>query len=89
MAVKQQSIPDALKYFDELPASAGVDAEVVGALLSCGVLTVWRMAADGRLPKPRKLSGRMTRWNVGELRKAISTMNAEPMRKLSRIQKAA
>ncbi|MEO7344941.1 MAG: hypothetical protein ABIU85_08920 [Methylotenera sp.] len=30
------------------------------------------MVKRGTLPKPRKLSERLTTWNVGELRKALS-----------------
>lgn len=69
--VAKESIPDALKHFDDLPDSAYVREPVVAALLACSGVTVWRMSSDGRLPKPRKLSGRVTGWNVGELRQVL------------------
>lgn len=67
-------IADALRNFDHLPDSANVRVGVVMALLSCSNPTVWRMASDGRIPKPRKLSERVTAWNVGELRKALAAL---------------
>lgn len=68
----KESIPDALKHFDELPDSAFVRQPVVEALFSCSGPTVWRMSNDGRLPKPRKLSDRVTGWNVGKLRQVLA-----------------
>jgi predicted DNA-binding transcriptional regulator AlpA len=70
---KQDSsaIPDALKNFDTLPDAANVRDKVVAGLFGCSVPTVWRMSADGRLPRPRKLSTRVTAWNCGELRKVL------------------
>lgn len=76
MARPKQS-PDnlsALYGFDELPDSANVRIKVVMGLLSCSDPTVWRMSKNGRLPKPRKLSSRVTAWNVGELRKALAAL---------------
>jgi predicted DNA-binding transcriptional regulator AlpA len=70
---KQHSsaIPDALKNFDTLPDAANVRDKVVAGLLGCSVPTIWRMARDGRLPRPRKISDRITAWNCGELRKVL------------------
>ena len=70
--VKEISIPDALKNFDSLPDSASVRLPVVKALKACSSATIWRMVARGDLPSPRKLSQRITAWNVGELRKALA-----------------
>lgn len=70
--VNQGAIPDALKNFDTLPDAANVRDKVVAGLFGCSVPTVWRMAKDGRLPAPRKLSLRVTAWNCGELRAALS-----------------
>lgn len=67
-----EAIPDALRDFDKLPNAANVRDKVVAGLYGCSVPTVWRMAKDGRLPRPRKLSDRVTAWNVGELRAALS-----------------
>lgn len=63
------SISDALRNFDSLPDSAYVRCPVVEALFACSSATVWRRVKDGRLPKPRKLSDRVTGFNVGLLRK--------------------
>ncbi|MBK7767345.1 MAG: AlpA family phage regulatory protein [Sulfuritalea sp.] len=69
--INQGAIPDALKNFDTLPDAANVRDKVVAGLFGCSVPTVWRMAKDGRLPRPRKLSERVTAWNVGQLRAAL------------------
>ena len=66
------AIPDALKHFDELPNSANVRQPVVQGLFGCSHATIWRMVKKGSLPAPRKLSERVTAWNVGDLRKALS-----------------
>lgn len=67
------AIPDALKHFDSLPDSANVRQPVLKGLLNCSDATVWRRVNDGALPKPTRL-GRMTFWNVGELRKALASL---------------
>jgi len=66
-------LPSALRNFDHLPATAYVRQPIVEALLSCSAATVWRRVADGGLPRPHKLSPRVTAWNVGELRRILST----------------
>lgn len=65
------AISDALKNFDALPDSANVRQPVVEALIGCSAATVWRMVKRGTLPAPRKLSERVTAWNVGALRKVL------------------
>jgi predicted DNA-binding transcriptional regulator AlpA len=67
------AIPDALANFDSLPDAAHCRDKVVAGLIGCSVPTVWRMARDGRLPKPRKLSDRVTAWNVGQLRAVLKS----------------
>ena len=66
------AIPDALKNFDSSPDSAHVRLPVVQALYGCSSATVWRMVKRGTLPAPRKLSERISAWNVGDLRKALA-----------------
>jgi predicted DNA-binding transcriptional regulator AlpA len=66
------AIPDALKNFDSSPDSANVRLPIVQSLFACSAATVWRMVKRGTLPAPRKLSERVTAWNVGELRKALT-----------------
>lgn len=70
-----ENLPEQLRNFDQLPDSANVRITVVMALLGqCSDCTIWRMSKDGRLPKPRKLTGKLTAWNVGELRKALAAI---------------
>lgn len=71
-STNQDSIPDALRNFDSLPDSANVRLPVVAWLNGCSAATVWRMVKRGTLPAPRKLSERVTAWNVGDLRKALA-----------------
>jgi predicted DNA-binding transcriptional regulator AlpA len=68
------AIPDALKNFDSLPDSANVRQPVVEGLYDVSVTTIWRMVKRGTLPAPRKLSERVTAWNVGELREALAAV---------------
>jgi predicted DNA-binding transcriptional regulator AlpA len=67
----QGAISDALKNFDSLPNSANVRQPVVEALFACSPATVWRMVKRGVL-KPKKLSERVTAFNVGDLRKTLA-----------------
>lgn len=64
-------IPDALKNFDSLPDAANVRISVAQGLFSCSSATIWRMVNRGKLT-PRKLSQRVTAFNVGELRKVMA-----------------
>lgn len=61
-------VPD----FDALPASGFVRLHYVLLLFACSRATVWRWVKSGKLPAPKKLSPRVTAWNVGELRAALS-----------------
>lgn len=74
--INNGAVPNALRDFDSLPNAANVRDKVVAGLFGCSVPTVWRMSKDGRLPKPRKLSARVTAWNVGELRAALRAATA-------------
>ena len=69
----QSALPDALVNFDLLPDSANVRQPVVEGLFGCSSATVWRMVKRGTLPAPRKLSARVTAWNVGALRQALNS----------------
>lgn len=66
------AVPEALKNFDLLPDSANVRAPVVAALFGISAATVWRKSKDGKLPTPRRISDRVTVWNVGELRASLN-----------------
>lgn len=70
---KKLPIDSALSNFDSLPDSAYVRQPVVEALFSCSSATVWRRVKDGRIPKPKKFSERVTTWNVGALRKTLAS----------------
>lgn len=72
-AKQEDVIPDALKHFDSLPDSANVRQPVLKGLLNCSDATVWRRVNDGTLPQPTRM-GRMTFWNVGQLRKALASL---------------
>jgi len=67
-----RAFPEALRNFDSLPNSANVRQPVVEALCGFSSATVWRRVNDGGLPRPHKLSDRVTAWNVGELRGALA-----------------
>lgn len=67
-----EAIPDALKHFDHLPDTANVRQPIVEGLFACSSSTLWRRVRDGRIPKPRKYSDRVTVWNVGALRAALA-----------------
>lgn len=63
---------NALKNFDSLPDSAYVRLPVVAALFGCSSATVWRLVKSKKITSPKKLSDRVTAWNVGDLRKALA-----------------
>lgn len=73
------ALPDPLKFFDSLPESAHVRLPVVQALYGCSPATVWRRVKSGEMPKPRKFSSRVSCWNVGELRVALSAGSSIPL----------
>ncbi|EXI76874.1 MAG: putative transcriptional regulator [Candidatus Accumulibacter sp. SK-11] len=68
------AVPEALKNFDFLPDSANVRAPVVAALFGVSAATVWRKAKAGKLPAPRRISDRVTVWNVGEIRASLNAV---------------
>jgi len=72
--VAETEIPTALRNFDQLPDTAHVRQPVVKALFGCSDATVWRRVNDGGIPRPHKLSARITAWNVGELRRALNLL---------------
>lgn len=64
----------AFATFDSLPSSAGVRLPVVVALFGISSATVWRWCKSGHLPRPTRI-GRVTLWNVGELRMRLKSPN--------------
>jgi predicted DNA-binding transcriptional regulator AlpA len=69
---KPEGVPHTLENFDRLPDSANVRQPTVLALYGISGPTLWRWVKQGKAPKPRKLSSRVTVWNVGALRAALS-----------------
>jgi predicted DNA-binding transcriptional regulator AlpA len=69
------SLPVSLEWFDRLPSAALVRRPIVQALFGCSSSTLRRRVADGRIPKPRRYSDRVTAWNVGELRQVLKGEN--------------
>ena len=72
MTKRLVSLPQSLEHFDSLPDAAHVRQPVVEALFGCSSATVWRCVNNGRIPAPKKLSTRISAWNVGELRRALA-----------------
>lgn len=68
---KKARIQKDLVDFDHLPNAAHVNVNVVAGLYDCEAQTVWARLRRGEIPVPRKF-GAHTRWNVGELRKALA-----------------
>lgn len=64
------------RSFDELPDSALVPDLTIAELLSCHRTQVWRMAREGRLPKPIKIGLNSARWKVGEIRAVLAKLAA-------------
>ncbi|MFA7268457.1 MAG: AlpA family phage regulatory protein [Sterolibacterium sp.] len=67
-----KSLTSALTEFDFLPDTANVRLPVVKALYGCSSATIWRAVKSGHVPSPRRLTPRITAWNVGELRAALA-----------------
>lgn len=68
---KTSTYRQAISDFDDLPDSAFVSIAVVCTLQGCSPATAWRQVRAGILPAPRKIGARMTRFNVGQLRKFL------------------
>ena len=51
-----------------LPAEGFIRVNQLSQILGVAVVTVWRWSAQGRLPKPVKLSERVTVWRAESIR---------------------
>lgn len=71
-----EELPSALIKFDSLPDAANVRQPVVEALFACSSATLWRRCKDGSIPAPKRLSPRITTWNVGALREFLRMKGA-------------
>ena len=67
------TIPEALKNFDQLPNSAYIRLPVVQRLYGISAASIWRAVKTGYIPSPVKLTERTTAWNVGAIRKSLAT----------------
>ena len=65
-----------LAQFDSLPDSAYVRQPVVLGLFAFSQATLWRSVKASLVPSPRKIGGRISAWNVGELREVLRTIEA-------------
>lgn len=54
--------------FTAAPDDAIIRVNVVAMLFACHTNTIWRMARDGRLPRPKKVSSGITGWRAGDIR---------------------
>lgn len=69
-----------------LPSTGYVRLPVVAGICGVGKSTVWKWAANGRFPRPTKLSPRVSAWSVADLRDWLadpagwSSANAEAQR---------
>lgn len=68
---QNSKVPEELAFFDQLPDSANVRLKTVKQLFGISAATVWRQAGK-TLPAPKKISARITVWNVGQLRRALT-----------------
>ena len=67
-------IPEALQHFDQLPDSAFVRLPTVCGLFGQCRSNIWRNVKLGRFPAPKKLSARVTAWQVGDLRRTLKDL---------------
>ena len=66
--------PIALPEADE----AFLRQEEVLRLFPVGATTWWKGIAEGRYPRPVKLSTRITAWRVKDIRQLLASVAAEP-----------
>lgn len=51
-----------------LPATGFIRVTQLSILLGVAIVTCWRWSANGKIPKPIKLSERVTVWRAEEIR---------------------
>ncbi|WP_429183257.1 helix-turn-helix transcriptional regulator [Aeromonas rivipollensis] len=59
----------------ELPREGFVRVGTLAKVLGISVVTVWRWSSSGKLPKPVKLSERITAWRAEDIRDWINIKN--------------
>lgn len=65
--IKTESIPEAVKQFDNYPDSAFIRPHIAKILLGVSIATFWRLARSGQI-KTYKLTERTTTVRVSDLR---------------------
>jgi predicted DNA-binding transcriptional regulator AlpA len=63
-----QTIPEALANFDQLPDSAYIRLPVMKGLYGVSSASIWRGVKNLTIPKPSKLTERTTAWSVKAIR---------------------
>lgn len=56
---------------DRLPDTMLITDKIVASMASVSRATVWNWASSGLIPKPRRLGPRCSRWELGEIRRAL------------------
>lgn len=67
---------NSIENLDGFPDCGFIAARTLAAMLGVSQVTIWRWSKAGKLPAPRKLGEGTTRWNVGEIRAALSKLAA-------------
>lgn len=57
------------------PMGGYIRAKALAPLLGISVVTLWRWSASGKIPKPVKLSERVTAWWMEDVRNWMNTRN--------------
>lgn len=57
-----------MQKYQNIPSEGFIRVGTLAAILGVSVVTVWRWSSDSRLPKPIKLSTRVTAWRVEDVR---------------------
>jgi len=71
-----QRVKRTLELMPFLPDDALIDIRVVCALRGRSRASIWRDAAQGRLPRPVRVGARSARWRVGDVRAAMKCVEA-------------
>jgi prophage regulatory protein len=60
-----------------LPASGHIRAKHLAQALSIGESTVWKWAAENRMPKPVRLSARVTVWDARSIHQWLAARSEQ------------
>jgi len=70
----QRTISPHLLAFNSLPDLALIDVRTYALLLGCSENTIWRRVRAKVLPAPIRVSSQQTRWRVGDVRRALESL---------------